>query len=70
MRTVFMRDEIVTGVNDACAPDYKPKRRSTADAAAKFRAEVKAAQINAKLDEVISLLQRPAAKDAVIPWGV
>lgn len=73
MKQVFTRDEIVAGVNDNCAPDYRvvpaggQRSRSTTNAAAKFQAAVKAAQVNAKLDEVIGLLKRQAAKDAA--WG-
>lgn len=76
MKRVFVRDEIVAGVNDECAPDYRAVRAggqgSTADAAAKFQAAAKTAQINAKLDEVIDLLKkrqkRKAARDTAL-WG-
>lgn len=45
MKTVFTRDEIVAGVNDACAPSYRTilasgQQHSGAAVAAKFQAAV------------------------------
>lgn len=67
MKTVFTRDEIVAGVNDACAPSYRTilasgQQHSGAAVAAKFQAAVRTARINAKLERAAELAERLAAR--------